>query len=316
MPNQESEMREKERVELPKRLRQAADSGRPVSAHCSLLNEAANALQDLGGGLGEEDRKRATHWKESRDRHAAHAAELVEQCVAAQDRVEELEKERDQWGSELRARFAQQLASTIDADLTAAHAKGTTPATASLQVAVAALEAALSQSEEPSRIEQALRDATSQLAECYRLSGADPDGDPDWMLAKDAVVEVKRMRAELDERASEDGREGRVAIERVLDADLGGPCMDCGRPCLGWAASTEHWQAVMGDWDAGVLCPHCFTVRSEGLGVPCRWDAQCGDEGREGEPGWLKRIENNLAAQASQPSGAPDQATPDSGEGV
>jgi hypothetical protein len=61
------------------------------------------------------------------------------------------------------------------------------------------------------------RDAISQLAECYRLSGADPDGDPDWMLAKDAVVEVKRMRAELDERESEDGSKGRVVVELSLE---------------------------------------------------------------------------------------------------
>jgi hypothetical protein len=37
------------------------------------------------------------------------------------------------------------------------------------------------------------------LAECYRLSGADPDGDEDWRLAPRAVEEVRRMRQELDE---------------------------------------------------------------------------------------------------------------------
>jgi ribulose bisphosphate carboxylase small subunit len=36
------------------------------------------------------------------------------------------------------------------------------------------------------------------LAECYRLSGADPDGDDDWRLAERAVTEVKRMRGEYD----------------------------------------------------------------------------------------------------------------------
>lgn len=36
------------------------------------------------------------------------------------------------------------------------------------------------------------------LAECYRLTGADPDGNEDWRLAKDAVEEVRRMRQEVD----------------------------------------------------------------------------------------------------------------------
>lgn len=48
-------------------------------------------------------------------------------------------------------------------------------------------------------IEQALRDATAQLAECYRLTGADPDGDSDSMLAKFAVEEVRRLREKFDQ---------------------------------------------------------------------------------------------------------------------
>jgi hypothetical protein len=32
------------------------------------------------------------------------------------------------------------------------------------------------------------------LAECYRLSGADPDGKEDWRLAPEAVQEVRDMR--------------------------------------------------------------------------------------------------------------------------
>lgn len=50
-------------------------------------------------------------------------------------------------------------------------------------------------------IEQALREATASLAQCYRLSGADPDGDSDSMLAKFAVEEVGRLRREHDEMA-------------------------------------------------------------------------------------------------------------------
>jgi hypothetical protein len=41
--------------------------------------------------------------------------------------------------------------------------------------------------------------AVSQLAECYRLSGADPDGNEDWRLAPRAVEEVRRLRKEYDE---------------------------------------------------------------------------------------------------------------------
>jgi hypothetical protein len=44
------------------------------------------------------------------------------------------------------------------------------------------------------RIEQLEKD----LAECFRLSGADPDGNEDWRLAPRAVAEVRRMREDLD----------------------------------------------------------------------------------------------------------------------
>ena len=40
------------------------------------------------------------------------------------------------------------------------------------------------------------------LGECYRLSGADPDGNEDWRLAPEAVQEVARLRAELDKEQS------------------------------------------------------------------------------------------------------------------
>lgn len=72
-----------------------------------------------------------------------------------------------------------------------------------------------------------------------------------------------------------------MAEPRYDEEVLGESCMDCERPCLGWAATTEHWQQVMGEWDAGILCPLCFTVRSEALGIPCRWRAIEGDEGDE-----------------------------------
>jgi len=44
----------------------------------------------------------------------------------------------------------------------------------------------------------ALTRLTSDLAECYRLTGADPDINEDWRLAPYAVVEVQRLRDEHD----------------------------------------------------------------------------------------------------------------------
>jgi hypothetical protein len=43
-----------------------------------------------------------------------------------------------------------------------------------------------------------LERAQADLAECFRLSGADPDGNEDWRLAPDAVREVRRLREESD----------------------------------------------------------------------------------------------------------------------
>jgi hypothetical protein len=45
-----------------------------------------------------------------------------------------------------------------------------------------------------------------RLAECYRLSGADPDGDEDWRLARHAVDEVRRLRKECDDADDENMR--------------------------------------------------------------------------------------------------------------
>lgn len=44
-----------------------------------------------------------------------------------------------------------------------------------------------------------VRRLQADLAECYRLSGADPDGNEDWRIAPYAVVEVERLRRESDE---------------------------------------------------------------------------------------------------------------------
>lgn len=66
----------------------------------------------------------------------------------------------------------------------------------------------------------------SDLAECYRLTGADPDGNDDWMLATHAVQAVKELRAEVDEledeverlEAQSSGIEG-IGIEWMRRAD-------------------------------------------------------------------------------------------------
>lgn len=52
----------------------------------------------------------------------------------------------------------------------------------------------------------------ASLAECYRLTGADPDGDSDSMLAQHAVEEVRRLRGESDRAEGE-------RDERILERD-------------------------------------------------------------------------------------------------
>lgn len=57
-----------------------------------------------------------------------------------------------------------------------------------------------------------------QLAECYRLSGADPDGNKDWRLAPRAVTEVKRLREESDaeiERLQRDLETAQAALTKA-----------------------------------------------------------------------------------------------------
>lgn len=53
-----------------------------------------------------------------------------------------------------------------------------------------------------------------QLAECYRLSGADPDGDSDAHLAPYAVQEVRRLREESDA----DNKQLDAKVTRLRDA--------------------------------------------------------------------------------------------------
>lgn len=59
-----------------------------------------------------------------------------------------------------------------------------------------------------------LSDAVAALAECFRLSGADPDGNADWRLAPRAVREVRRLREEHDELV-DDAVYMRAALKRA-----------------------------------------------------------------------------------------------------
>lgn len=55
------------------------------------------------------------------------------------------------------------------------------------------------QTREIDRLDDEVERLTTDLAECFRLSGADPDGNEDWRLAPHAVREVARLRREHDE---------------------------------------------------------------------------------------------------------------------
>lgn len=76
---------------------------------------------------------------------------------------------------------------------------------------------------------EALDAAIRNLAECFRQTGADPDGNEDWRLARDAVREVTEFRVEYDKladenialRAERDAAVARAAehAERVADRD-------------------------------------------------------------------------------------------------
>jgi hypothetical protein len=66
--------------------------------------------------------------------------------------------------------------------------------------------------------EQVAGPLRDQLAECFCLSGADPDGNENWRLAPSAVDAVRQLRADYDEACDEAERlRERVAeLEREL----------------------------------------------------------------------------------------------------
>lgn len=80
--------------------------------------------------------------------------------------------------------------------------------------------------------------AEAQLAECYRLSGADPDGDDDSMLAQHAVQAVKELREEGEEEGDRADQ-----LQAILDALVG-------EEALG--AFVEALMTPDGDWRDGM----------------------------------------------------------------
>lgn len=88
--------------------------------------------------------------------------------------------------------------------------------------------------------------ARTMLGECYRLSGADTDGN-DWPhLWPHAVAEVRRARADLDEAQEEAAKLGR---ERDEAREIAG--------CLRWerqpAQRWENWRLLAGNEGIGSI---------------------------------------------------------------
>ena len=82
-------------------------------------------------------------------------------------------------------------------------------------IATAAVQAALPPTPDQrtmdlDELQDRLEWMTQHLAECYRQSGADTDGNEDWRLAPFAMSEVRRLRAEYDAAS---------AIVRELEAN-------------------------------------------------------------------------------------------------
>jgi len=59
----------------------------------------------------------------------------------------------------------------------------------------------------------------AQLATCFKLSGADPDGNEDWRLAPHAVEEVTRLRNDCDELGDETGALREQLAQRTAECD-------------------------------------------------------------------------------------------------
>jgi cell division protein FtsB len=81
---------------------------------------------------------------------------------------------------------------------------------------------------ERDQLRQQVEKLEHDLAECYRLTGSDPDGDPDPMLAKHAVQAVGELREEADkagereERAVSAESHRSTLLQRIHAVKIGG----------------------------------------------------------------------------------------------
>ena len=69
-----------------------------------------------------------------------------------------------------------------------------------LDMAITALEESCKRAEDA---EKQVAKHVKDLAECYRQSGADTDGNEDWRIAPMAVAEVTRLRQDHDQTSRE-----------------------------------------------------------------------------------------------------------------
>lgn len=72
--------------------------------------------------------------------------------------------------------------------------------------AAEALQAVLAVLDKYAEVVRERDECIKQLAQCYHLSGADPDYNEDWRLAPDAVQEVAELRKQYDELEDENER--------------------------------------------------------------------------------------------------------------
>jgi hypothetical protein len=70
---------------------------------------------------------------------------------------------------------------------------------------------------------------TADLAECYRLTGADPDGNEDWRIARYAVVEVRALLQELTDAEDEVDRLTAEIERRDRELVCCEDCWDAGK---------------------------------------------------------------------------------------
>jgi hypothetical protein len=134
----------------------------------------------------------------------------------------------------------------------------------------------------------------SQLAECYRLTGADPDGNEDWRLAQHAVSEVRDLRRDHDAYAMQvDNLHDELAelrrgaqfaepyqrLKAAIDRGMG--CAGCDR-CLEdieaeiaeLRRDAERWRALIAAEIATAKIPSAEELQSLVIDPPAEWLAE------------------------------------------